>query len=59
MRVKVVVLPVFKRQWLFYAWSEGGPDAHEDVRLDWKAGGSIQEKVDLLRRQWAAKVGWC
>lgn len=55
-RVKVLVVPIYKRYWLYHAWSEGQAEAAAIEGLDWRKAGSIQEKFDILKKQMQQKV---
>lgn len=57
MRVKVLVLPVYRRAWLYHAWvpDQGGAVAH--VGPWYQAGSTVQEKLHVLSSQVNAKVG--
>jgi hypothetical protein len=54
---KVVVLPIFRRYWLWHAWSEGSAvatlaeeasAAGRKTLRDWRQGQNLEEKTQLL-----------
>jgi hypothetical protein len=55
MRVKVLVLPVYKRHWMFHAWLEGelasGPGGFKEGEAWWRHGSTVQDKVQALTFQ--------
>lgn len=52
---KVVVLPIIKHYWLWYAWSSTAGKAA--ARPNWRAGDNVAERAKLLRELLAFKVG--
>lgn len=46
MNNRVVVLPIFKRYWLWHAWSL--KPSHLEAAPDWRSGTGIEEKARLL-----------
>jgi len=57
--VRVLVLPLFKRYWLWHAWKEAAP-ASSGPPKPWREGGSVHEKLKLLAgsvQRWGSKQG--
>lgn len=57
MKVKVLVVPVLRRYWLFHAWKE--VPAHERVTKNWKDAPSLKEKASILLSSLQTKVSYC
>lgn len=58
-RVKVLVLPIFRRYWLWHAWTD--PAAEQAVQAakalpDWRQGVGLEEKLQLLGTQLSQRV---
>jgi hypothetical protein len=52
LRVKVLVVPVYKRHWMYHAWLEGelasGPAGLAEGDAWWRHGSTVQDKVQAL-----------
>ncbi|KXZ43407.1 hypothetical protein GPECTOR_91g561 [Gonium pectorale] len=55
-KVKVVVVPVYQKHWLYQAWIESPAAEASDRALHWTQGGSIQEKASLLGKEIGSKI---
>jgi hypothetical protein len=53
---KVLVIPVFRRHWLYHAWQEGGAAQASSEALDWRNGKTAGEKLQLLGLQARQRV---
>mmetsp|Transcript_667 Transcript_667/g.811 ORF Transcript_667/g.811 Transcript_667/m.811 type:complete len:422 (-) Transcript_667:511-1776(-) len=56
MRVKIVCIPVFKKEWLFHAWHIDAPKAFNVELGSWKSAKTFGEKSYLLRQELSQKV---
>ncbi len=59
MRVKVLVIPVYRRHWVYHAWVEQPKDAAFEALLAqpwWRAPGSLQDKLNVLTVQMNGKA---
>lgn len=57
MRVKVVVVPVYRKHWLYHAWTEAMPQASQaESTIDWRKGATLGDKVQLLKKNLDYKV---
>lgn len=57
--VKVLVVPVFKRYWLFHAWRTAAAAASAPPK-PWQQGSSLTEQLQLLLaaiQRWGSKQG--
>jgi len=52
--VKILVIPLLKRDWLFHAWSSG--PAAKRTPFDWKEGATAVDKAKLLAEHIQSRV---
>lgn len=52
--VKILILPIYRRYWLYHAWQEPGA-FHSSLRPsnNWRKGENLEEKLQLLTRAWS------
>ncbi len=56
-RVKVLVLPVFRRYWLWHAWTDQAAEAGAAKTVaNWKEGVGLEEKLQLLGTELSQRV---
>ena len=57
MSVKILAFPIFRRYWLYHAWSDAAAEAAQSAAIkDWRKGINLEEKLSLLGTQASAKV---
>ena len=55
--MKVVVVPVYRKHWLYHAWAEAAPQASRQAdSIDWRKGATLGDKVQLLRKEMGYKA---
>ena len=60
MSVKILAFPIFRRYWLYHAWSDAAAEAAQSAAIkDWRKGINLEEKLSLLGTQASAKVALC
>lgn len=62
MRVKVLVLPVYRRHWMYHAWLEteflgGAAKGKGEPEAWWRQGTTLQDKVQALSVRFNQSVG--
>jgi hypothetical protein len=55
MSVRLLVLPIFRNQWLYHVM-EGPPAALQQASRSWQDGKTVQEKLQILGEQVSTKV---
>ena len=55
--VKIVILPVFRRYWLYHAWETSPSSLAPASALNWRKGQNLEEKLTLLSSQISQQVG--
>jgi len=56
-RVKALVLPIFRRHWLWNAWGDqAAQSAGQKVVRHWRDGSTLEERFSILGDQISGKV---
>lgn len=58
-RSKVLVVPIFRRYWLWHSWCEqaaAGPSINQTA-TNWREGVGLEEKLQILGTQISRKAG--
>jgi hypothetical protein len=56
-RTNALVLPIFRRYWLWTAWAEpGAAAAAQPAARHWRQGATLEEKFQLLGQQISGRV---
>ena len=60
-RVKALVLPIFRRHWLWHAWgdqaAQGVGQSVATTTRSWRQGATLEEKFSLLGQRISGEVG--
>lgn len=56
-RVKIVELPIFRKQWLYHAWADPLPGlGTANHVINWREGNGLEEKLQLLGKRISTSV---
>jgi hypothetical protein len=56
-RVKIVELPIFRKQWLYHAWVDPLPGLGSASQvINWREGNGLEEKLQLLGKRISTSV---
>jgi hypothetical protein len=56
-RVKIVELPIFRKQWLYHAWVDPLPGlGSANQIIKWREGNGLEEKLQLLGKRISTSV---
>ena len=55
-RVHTLVLPIFRRYWLWHAWSTEAAAAAPQAARTWRQGANLEEKFHILGQNITTKV---